>query len=158
MIANNATVLFENADVAFLNFRGAEGRYNREGDRNFCIILPEEQAMAMADDGWNIKRLKPREDEEIGKPYLQITVGFKINPPKIIVRGDTSKRMTQHGEETCAVVDDLDIVNFDCMVRARHWEVNGDTGVKAYLKSAYITIEEDFLDLKYAAMDAGEGD
>lgn len=157
MIANNATVLFENAEVAFLNFRGAEGRYNREGDRNFCIILNEEQADAMGKDGWNVKRLKPREDEEIGTPYLQVTVGYKINPPRINMRGDTSKKTTQLGEDTCAILDDVDIAAFDCMIRARHWEVNGETGVKAYLKSAYVTIEEDFLDLKYAAMDAEDG-
>lgn len=153
-VENNATVLFEDAEIIFLNFAGNPDDFNKTGEKQFCILLSEDQADAMHKDGWNVKRLKPREDEEYGKPYLGVAVGFKFHPPRIVMIGDQSRRHTTLGEETCGVLDDVDIKNVDLMIRARHYDVNGNQGVKAYLKSIYVTIIEDYLELKYAAMDA----
>src|SRR3954465_11535199 len=40
------------------------GPVYREGDRNFAVLLDDEVAAAMNEDGWNVKWLKPREDAE----------------------------------------------------------------------------------------------
>jgi hypothetical protein len=56
------TVLMEGVRIIFRNFAGKEGQYNREGDRNFGVILPDDVAQQMLADGWNVKYLKPREE------------------------------------------------------------------------------------------------
>lgn len=149
MTDNN--VLMENAQIIFRNFAGKEGKFNREGDRNFSVILDQDTALAMAQDGWNVRWLNPREAEEQGDPYLQVTVGFKGRPPKIVMI--TSRGRTNLSEEEVELLDWADIRTADLIVRPYNWAVSDKTGVKAYLKSLFVTIDEDELELKYSAID-----
>ena len=59
---SNRNVLIDDARIIFRNFAGKEGMYNREGDRNFSVILPPDLADQLAKDGWNVKWLKARDD------------------------------------------------------------------------------------------------
>lgn len=145
---NDGTLIMEDARIVFRNFAGAEGMYNREGDRNFCVLLEDDLAEDMRRDGWNIKRLKPREGEEQGTAYIQVSVGFKGRPPRMVMI--TSRGRIDLGEEECILLDWADIDKVDLIIRPYHWNVNGRTGVKAYLKSIFVTIHEDYLELKYA--------
>lgn len=147
------TVLMEGVRIIFRNFAGKEQQYNREGDRNFAVLLDDEVAQAMANDGWNVKWLKPREDDEEGveQAYLQVTVGFKGRPPNIVMI--TSRGRTNLTEDTIETLDWADIRNADLIVRPYEWAVQGKTGIKAYLQSLYVTIEEDALAQKYADID-----
>ncbi len=45
------TFMVEDARLIFRNFAGKEGQYNREGDRNFAVILPDDVAEQMEKDG-----------------------------------------------------------------------------------------------------------
>jgi hypothetical protein len=143
----DGTLIMEDARIVFRNFEGKEGQYNREGDRNFCVLLEEDLAQDMLEDGWNIKRLKPREGDEIGTAYIQVSVGFKGRPPKIVMI--SSRGRTELGQDECVLLDWADILKADLIIRPYHWNVNGRTGVKAYLKSIFVTINEDYLELKY---------
>jgi len=148
------TVLMEGVRIIFRNFAGKEGQYNRAGDRNFGVILPPDVAERMLADGWNVKYLKPREDdeEEVETPWLAVSVKYdKGRPPKILLV--TSRGRTNLDEESVETLDWADILNVDLIVRPYTWEVSGKTGIKAYLQSMYITIEEDELERKYAEMD-----
>ena len=41
----------DNASICFKNFRGEGGKFNKEGDRNFALIIPdEEMAEALQND------------------------------------------------------------------------------------------------------------
>lgn len=153
MPANDNTVLMEGVRIVFRNFSGKEGRYNREGDRNFSVLLDDPVAEQMAKDGWNIKWLKPREDDEEqnAQAYLQVSVNFKGRPPKIVMV--TSRGRTHLGEDEVELLDWADIRNVDLIVRPYEWAVNGKSGIKAYLKSIFVTIEEDALELKYSEME-----
>jgi hypothetical protein len=149
------TVLLEGVRIIFRNFSGKEGQYNREGDRNFGVIIPDAAtAEAMLADGWNVKYLKPREDDEEGEetPWLQVSVNFdKGRPPKIMMV--TSRGRTALDAQSVEMLDWADITNVDLIVRPYTWEVSGRSGIKAYLQSMYVTIEEDELERKYAEMD-----
>ena len=147
-------LMIENAKIIFRNFAGKEGMYNAEGDRNFCVLLDDDMADKLVRDGWNVKTLKAREAEDTPQPYLQISVKYRgrsgntVRPPAIVMI--TSKGRTPLSEEECEILDWVDIANVDLIVRSFEWAVNGKTGIKAYLKSIYITIQEDALALKYA--------
>ncbi len=68
------TFMIEDARLVFRNFSGKEGQYNREGDRNFAVILDPAVAEEMLSDGWNVKFLSSREEGEPDTPYIQVSV------------------------------------------------------------------------------------
>jgi len=144
---NEKNVTLENVTIAFRNFAGKEDAYNREGDRNFAILLEEDRAQELAEAGWNVKRLKPRDDDEFGTPYLQVAVSYKNRPPRIGMV--TSKGLTYLGEGEVEMLDWVDIETADVTLNPYEWAINGKTGVKAYVKSLFIKIEEDYLQLKW---------
>jgi hypothetical protein len=140
--------IVEDATIIFRNFTGKEGQYNREGDRNFAVILDEKVASSMLEDGWNVKYLTPREEGEVPTPYIQVSVNFNNRPPKIITI--TSAGRTPLDEGSVEILDWADIRLADLIARGYEWTVNGKSGVKAYLQSLFVTIEEDELERKYA--------
>lgn len=153
MPQDDRTVLMEGVRIIFRNFAGKEGQYNREGDRNFAVLIDDDTANAMAEDGWNVKWLKPREEdeaEETPQAYLPVSVNFKGRPPRVVLV--TSRGRTNLDEEAVDILDWVDITNVDMIVRPYDWSVNGKTGIKAYLQSIYITIQEDALEIKYAEL------
>jgi len=153
MPVNDNTVLMEGVRIIFRNFSGKEGQYNREGDRNFAVLLDEKVATAMTEDNWNVKWLKPRNEDEEESPqaYLPVSVKFHPRPPRIVLV--TSRGRTTLDEDQVELLDWADIINVDLIVRPYEWTVNNKSGVKAYLQSMYITIEEDPLEQKYNQLD-----
>ena len=153
-MAADGQLLMENAEILFRNFSGKEGMYNAEGDRNFCVLLDDETTKQLVDDGWNVKTLRARDEDEEPRSYIQVSVKYRgrsgntVRPPNIVLV--TSKGRTSLSEAECELLDWVEIKNVDLIVRPFEWAVNGKTGIKAYLKSIYITIQEDALQMKYA--------
>lgn len=153
MASNDGTLLIENARIIFRNFAGREGMYNAEGDRNFSVLLDDELAETLKSDGWNVKHLKPREEGDTPQAYIQVSLKYRgrndkpVRPPTIVMI--TSRGRTGLTEDECEILDWVDIANVDLIIRPYQWAVSGKTGIKAYLKSIYITIQEDALSLKY---------
>ena len=147
MAENLGNLLLENVRIGFRNFSGAEGRYNREGVKTFVVFLETKFAESIAKDGWNVKFLQPREEGDEPQAFLPVTLAYSNRPPLVAL-------ITSHGprnldETTVSMLDWADIVNVDLIVRPYVWEVRGQTGVKAYVKTMYVTIEEDELERKY---------
>jgi hypothetical protein len=143
-------VVIEGVPLLFRNFEGRETEFNVPGNRNFCVPLEKDVAEALRNDGWNVKTLKPREEEDEPQPYIQVTVGFKFRPPKIVMINNISKRRVVLDEDMCQLLDWADILYADVIIRRRDWSMRGNSGVKAYLQTLYAIIDEDYLDLKYA--------
>lgn len=147
MADETKTFQVDDARIIFRNFSGKEGPYNREGERSFSVILDPEVASQMLADGWNVKELRPREDEDTPTPYIEVSVSFKNRPPRVVLL--TTDSRTQLDEDSVEVIDWADIEMVDLIARGYEWSVNGKHGIKAYLQTMFVTIREDPLERKY---------
>ncbi len=138
----------ENAQIIFRNFSGRETQYNPAGSRNFDILIEDEgYADQLEKDGWNIKR-KEREDGSV-RITLNVQVSYKVVPPKIVMITGHNKKQTLLDEESVECLDYAEILSADITVNPYEWSVANKSGIKAYLKTMYITIEEDEWAEKY---------
>ena len=140
-------IMIEDARLIFKNFSGEESKFNRAGNKNFCVILDHDMAEDLVAEGWNIKYLRPREDGEEPTPYLQVTVAYGNIPPKVIMIAGRNK--TPLDNVSIGTLDYAEIANVDLVIRPYNWEVNGKQGIKAYLKTMYVEIEQDAFASKY---------
>lgn len=141
-------LLLEDRRIIFRNFTGAEGRFNAKGQRNFHVVLEEDEAERMTVAGWNVKYPKPREDGDQPLPHLPVKVRFDNFPPRVVLI--TSRGKTPLDESMVDILDWAEIEHVDMILNPSWYDVNGKSGYSAYLKSLYVTIHEDELELKYA--------
>lgn len=146
MVSNN--VLFENAELRYRNFAGREGPFNSQGDRNFVIVLDPKRADQLEAEGWNVKSTKPDENDEV-KRFIQVSVNYeKGRPPRVVLIN--SKGRMDLGAGEVDILDYMDVANWDITVNPYAWNVGDNSGIKAYLKQAFVTVEENEFDRKYA--------
>ena len=145
MTKNNINI--GDARIGFRNFSGKEGKFNPPGKRNFCVFLDSELAITLQEDGWNVRWLDPIDEQEDKQGYLQVAVSFDNIPPKILMI--TSNGKTVLNVDSVDILDWADIEMVDLIIRPYNYDVNGKKGVKAYVKSMYVTIAEDEFESKY---------
>lgn len=157
----------EDAHVMFRNFQGRAGTCNREGDRNFCVRIDDEElAEQLKADGWNIKEREPRDEDDETLRYLSVKVNFdsdrlpaNIPPMAIWMIKDSANgkhRKILLDENTAGELDHAFIKSCDLVIRPYQWEVQGKEGVSAYLQTGYFVIETDRFADKYADEEAPE--
>ena len=147
-------VRIDNARVMFRNFAGAEGNFNPAGNRNFCVFLPDDVAQSMEKDGWNIRWLNAREDES-PQAMVSVKLNYGNYPPNVVLVSDG--KMSKLSEENVNVLDFAEFEQVDLILRGYTWEVQGKTGVKAYLKEGYFVLVVDELAKKYSkALDTAQ--
>ena len=132
----------DDARIIYRNFSGEGSKFNREGDRNFSLIIDDP---AIADElvaqGWNVKIREPREEGDDPFIHLPVKVKFNDRGPRIyLITGD---RRNELDEESVSILDNVDIVGVDLDIRPYDWEVNGKTGRTAYLYSMRVVQEVD---------------
>lgn len=142
-------IIVEDARIIFRNFSGKETKFNRAGSQNFCVVLEDREVVqSLIDDGWNVRTLNPRDGEDEPTYYLQVKVNFGAISPNVYMVSGTVK--TQLDEDTVSILDYADLQTCDLVIRPYNYDVNGKTGISAYLKKGYFVIDRDDLDLKYA--------
>lgn len=145
----------DDARIIYRNFSGIGSKFNREGDRNFSIIIEDQDvADELVKNGWNVKIKPPRDkngnvlsDEP---PFMFLPVKIKFNDRGPIAYLITGKRKNKLDEESIGILDNVDILGVDLDLRAYDWEVNGKTGRTAYLQSICVTQEVDRFAERYA--------
>ena len=72
------------AKIIFRNFRGEGGKFNRDGDRNFAVVIDDQDvADALVKEGWNVKIKPPREEGDTPFMYLPVKVKFSGYGPRV---------------------------------------------------------------------------
>lgn len=164
------------AELIFRNFEGRETDYNRAGDRNFSVVIPDiNQAIELYNLGWNIQ-IRPKEQqtrvemktacrtfeervdwlESRGELqdalfHLKVNVSYKYadREPHIYLIEEGMKKKTELKKENVSTLDKAPIINSDITINASYWNKGGRSGYMAYLKEAYITIPSSPVTDKY---------
>ena len=134
--AARGVVQIDDARIIYRNFAGEATKFNREGDRNFAVVIPDQEtADALIEQGWNVKVKRRGEDED---PFMFLPVKIKFNDRGPVVYLRTGTRRNRLDEESICCIDDIDIESVDLDIRPYDWDVNGKQGRTAYLQGAEI--------------------
>lgn len=138
----------DDARIVYRNFSGTGSKFNREGDRNFAVIIDDQDICdALINEGWNVKIKPPREEGDEPFMYLPVKVKFTDRGPNVYL--STGNNLNKLDEDSVSCLDDIDIVSVDLDIRPYDWEVNGKSGRTAYLQSAKITQQIDRFAMNY---------
>lgn len=152
---NDGNVQIDEARITYRNFAGAASQYNREGDRNFALIIPtEEQAEELVSKGWNVKINPPKEDGEEPFMYLPVKIKFNARGPRIYLRTADAHNLIE--EDMCSILDEIDIQSVNMDIRPYDWEFGGKNGRAAYLSAMEVIQNIDRFAARYAEEESPE--
>lgn len=133
---------------AFSHFDGREDTFNAEGDHNFNIILPEDVADKLREEGWNVRSMPGYEEGDPEEHLLKVKISYKFEPPKIyIIKGERKLRADQRDladirRDTCEQID--------VIITPSRWVNGQNSGITAYAKELYAKVRESRFSAKYA--------
>ena len=143
--------------IVYRNFSGAGSKYNREGDRNFSVVIDDEDlANKLIEDGWNIKIRPPRDEDDMPFMHLPVKVKFNDRGPKVYLQ--TGKARNVLDEESVGLLDQIDILSVDLDIRPYDWTIqegtpNEKSGRTAYLQSMHVTQQVDRFAMRHEEED-----
>lgn len=162
------------ARIIWKNFSGAGDRFNREGDRNFNLVIPDQETCELLKndknewgDSWNVKIKPPREDGDIPFMHMAVKVKFNGRGPNVYLvpcskeeyvarlRAGNAPKKVPLTEDTIHCLDDIDILSVDMDIRPYDDKLpNGSTFRAAYLSGMCVyqrvdrfAAEEGYLDI-----------
>lgn len=142
----------DDATLIFKNFEGRGDKFNREGDRNFSILIRDpDTADALKAEGWNVKIREGRDEDEGPFMRLPVKVKFSDYGPRVYLKSSKPEPI-ELDEESIGMLDQIDIESVDLDVRPFDWEVNGRTGRTAYLQSMHVVQRIDRFAARYAGL------
>ena len=141
----------DGAMITHRNFAGRGDQYNREGDKNFSLIIPtQEMADELIAQGWNVKIRDAR--DEGGEPFMFLKVKVKFNErgPKVYLK--SGRAINELDENSIGMLDDIQIMNVDMDIRPYDWELrDGSTGRTAYLQGMDVEQKLDRFAARYSS-------
>lgn len=135
------------ARILWPNFAGRGDRFNKQGDRNFNLLIPDQEiADALLNDtndlgkGWNVKIKPAHEDGEAPFMFMKVNVKFNNRGPNIYLvtgnPGDPRAKQVPLNEDTVGMLDEIDIISCDMDIRPYDGEMaNGMPFRTAYLSA-----------------------
>lgn len=162
--APRSILQIDDARICFRNFRGEGSMYNNEGDRNFAVVIPNEEiADALKNDvnkfgvGWNVKIKAPREEGDAPFMYLPVKVRYtdRSAPAIYLTSGKNKVKLT---EETIGMLDDIELARVDLDIRPYDSESRFGQHRTAYLKALYAVQNVDRFADRFAEEESPEED
>lgn len=143
IFAPRGILQIDDARIIHRNFAGVGSKFNREGDRNFSLVIEDQDiADKLIEEGWNVKIKEPREEGDVPFMFLPVKVKFNDRGPSVYLKSGPTN-CVRLDEDTIDCLDNVDILSVDLDIRPYDWEVNGKVGRTAYLQSIYVTQEVD---------------
>lgn len=156
-IKRSDIITIEDATIIWPHFSGDKDAFNSEGDLNFNIHLTKQQADELTADGWNVKCkvARPDDEDQVERCVLKVTVKYGYKPPRVKMIGDRTRNETMLDEKLIGVLDSADIKTVDLSFVPYFYTMfpgkpNETDGVAAYLRTMFVEVIEDPLDLKWA--------
>ena len=138
----------DDAKIIFRNFEGRGDKFNRDGDRNFSLLIEDPNtADAMIEKGWNVK-IKPGRDAD-EEPFMRLPVKVKFTDYGPTVYLNSAGNVVKLDEDSIGCLDNIEIETVNMDIRPYDWEVNGRTGRTAYLQSMEVVQRIDRFAAKY---------
>ena len=151
-MANVNNINIEGAMIIWKNFSGERDKFN-PGKRGFSVVIDDTvMADELRQEGWNVKDRPLQEGADDSEQEWTLPVKLNMNryTQVWLIVGN---HKTLLDEDTVSQLDVVDIVNCDLSIRPYEWEMNGRTGITAYVDSMYVTIRENKFAEKYADLD-----
>ena len=147
VIAPNGNLQIDGARIIFRNFSGAPSKYNRKGDRNFAVVIPNQEITDILlnevnewGKPWNVHIKESSDPGEEPFRYLPVKVNFDSRrPPKIYLRTNSTRNLLT--EEN---VDFLDRIDIECVDLDIHPYDGDGAGLNGPFRTAYLAAMEVF--------------
>lgn len=141
MVDGNLRV--ENAVVIFKNFRGGPTDFNPQGGkRTFGLVLNQEWADRLRDDGWNVKFKDLDEGDRLY--YTEIVVNDESKyPPRLYLLTEFmgKKTMSLMQPAEYAKLDQYMITGLDLEIHPYEHGRTTPNGKKGYLKNLWASLQ-----------------
>lgn len=151
----NGYLEINDARIMWPNFSGSADRFNREGDRNFNLVIPTQEIADLLlnnkneyGDHWNVKIKPPKGDGDVPFMHMPVKVKFNNRGPNVYLvpcskdeylarkLDGTAPNPVPLDEDTVKCLDDIDIISVDMDIRPYDGQMaNGMTFRTAYLSA-----------------------
>lgn len=153
----NGILMIDDARVTFRNFAGEATQFNRPGDRNFALVIPDQEIVDalqgdVNEDGasWNVKIKPPRDVDDAPFMYMPVKVKFNQYGPRIYLVSDGVQR--QLDEDSVGMLDKISIEKVDLDIRPYDNITSGKPYRTAYLQTIRVYQRVDRYD-RFASYD-----
>lgn len=133
---------------AFSHFDGREDTFNAEGDHNFTVILPEDTALKLKDEGWAVREIEGYEEGDPPEYIMKVKISYRFEPPKIyLIKGERKIRADERdlSDITRATCEQIDVI-----ITPSRWVHGQNSGISAYAKELYAKVKESRFSARYA--------
>lgn len=119
------------------------GTFEDGKKRHFAVLIDDENAKNLTDLGFNVKYYQPKDSEREGYNYLDISIADWVIKDEKISVVSTDMIEVKQNFDTIGNLDHANNIDFaDIEITPRRWEMNGASGIKAWLSEMYVYLQE----------------